>query len=84
MNVKLTHHAEELLEAVRASSDESIELILEHALETFVREQKNGGHEDRHTQEQAVREMLDFVNKNRVKLGIGTFVKDLIREGQRL
>jgi hypothetical protein len=86
MNVELTHHAAELLETVRASRKESIELIVERALETLVREQ----HLESSTiapgsgSQQAVSEMLDFVKQNRVRLEPGLSAKDLIREGQRL
>jgi hypothetical protein len=86
MNVKLTPHAAELLEAVRAQRQESAELILEHALEVFAHEQHvepkkpAAGEAPR----QPVSEMQDFVKRNRVHLGPGSSVKDLIHEGHRV
>ena len=86
MNVKLTPHAAELLEAVRAQSQEPIERILEHALEVFAREEHIGSRRDAsgETQRLAVSEMLTFVKQNRVHLEPGISVKDLIREGHRI
>jgi len=86
MNVKLTPHAAELLEAVRAQRQEEPELILEQALEAFAQER----HVDAERpvsgddQQQAVREMIEFVKQNRVHLGPGISVRDLIHEGHRL
>jgi len=86
LNVELTHHAAEILEAVRAQTEEPVELILEHALENFAREQRVERSDDATVgvYRQGVREMLDFVKQNRVRLDPGISVKDLIREGQRL
>jgi hypothetical protein len=86
MNVKLTAHAEKLLEAVRARRQEPVEVILEHALEVFAHEQhvEPGESTPGEAQRQAVREMLDFVEHNRVRLGPGISVKDLIHEGHRI
>jgi hypothetical protein len=82
MNVELTPHAAELLETVRAQRKKSVELIVERALETFVREQHLEQTTARTGPKQAVREMLDFVKQNRVRLDPGLSAKDLIREGQ--
>ena len=86
MNVKLTPHAAELLEAVRAKRQEPIERILEHALEVFAREEHIGARGDTsgETQRSAVSEMLAFVKRNRVHLEPGVSVKDLIHEGHRI
>ena len=86
MIVELTHHAAEILEAVRARTEEPVELILEHALENFAREQRVKRSDDATVgvYRQGVQEMLDFVKQNRVRLDPGISVKDLIREGQRL
>ena len=86
MNVKLTPHAAELLEAVRAQRHEPAELILEHALEVFAHEQhiESGKPAAGEAQRQAVSEMLDFVKRNRVQLGPGSSVKDFIHEGHRV
>jgi hypothetical protein len=42
MNVRLTPHAEELLNAMRSQSKEPAERILEHALEALAREEHVG------------------------------------------
>lgn len=86
MNVKLTPHAAELLKAVRAQRQEPIEIILEHALEVLAHEHNVGAGETRsgQDQQQAVREMLDFIKRNRVALPVGPSVRDLIHEGHRV
>ena len=86
MNVKLTQHAAQLLEAVRAQRQEPIELILEKALEKLVRDEAVVPPETSHGegQRKAVREMLDFIAQNRIKLGAGLSTKDLIHEGHRV
>ena len=86
MNVKLTEHAAALLEAVRAQRHESVESILEHALEAFAREEHIRPEESTpsEAQRQAVSEMLDFIKRNRVRLGAGISVKDFIHEGHRV
>jgi hypothetical protein len=86
MNVKLTKHAAALLEAVRAQRHEPIENILEQALEVLAREEHITPQESSPTaaHRQAVSEMLDFVRHNRVHLGAGLSVKDLIHEGHRV
>ena len=86
MNVKLTEHAAELLEAVRAQRQEPVENILEHALEVLAREEHIESRETTPNQDQrrAVGEMMEFVKRNRVHLGAGLSVKDLIHEGHRI
>ena len=86
MNVKLTKHAAALLEAVRAQRHEPVEDILEQALEALAREEHIMPEESSPTaaQREAVYEMLDFVKRNRVHLGAGLSVKDLIHEGHRV
>ena len=86
MNVKLTPHAEELLEAVRAQRHEPVERILEHALEVLAREEhiESGEVVAGEAQRQAVTEMIDFIKHNRVHLDAGLSVKDLIHEGHRI
>jgi hypothetical protein len=86
MNVKLTPHAAELLEAVRAQSHEAVESILEHALEVLAREEQIPAGETMpsEAQRRAVTEMIDFIKHNRVPLGPGLSVKDLIHEGHRI
>ena len=86
MNVKLTPHAAELLEAVRAQRQEPIERILEHALEVFAREEhiESRVEASGETQRLAVSDMLSFVKRNRVHLEPGVSVRDLIHEGHRI
>lgn len=86
MNVKLTEHAAALLEAVRAHRHEPVEDILEHALEALAREERVETAETTPTEDQcrAVSDMLQFVKRNRVQLGAGLTVKDLIHEGHRI
>ena len=86
MNVKLTEHAAELLEAVRAQRHEPAERILEHALEMLAREEHVEGNApaSREARRIAVVEMLDFIKKNRIRLDPGVSVKDLIHEGHRI
>ena len=86
MNVKLTEHAAALLEAVRAQRDEPVEAILEHALEVLAREEhiESQDKAPSEAQRRAVSEMLEFVKHNRVHLGAGLSVKDLIHEGHRI
>ena len=86
MTVKLTPHAAELLESMRKQRQEPAELILEQALEIFANEQREGSGEatSGEAQQQAVTEMLDFIQRNRVRLDPGTSVKELIHEGHRV
>lgn len=42
MNIRLTPHASELLRAVRSKRAESVEQIIEHALEALAREEHVG------------------------------------------
>jgi hypothetical protein len=86
MNVKLTEHAAVLLEAVRAHRHEPVESILEHALEALAREEGVQTPKTTPTEAQcrAVSDMLQFVKHNRVQLGVGLAVKDLIHEGHRI
>jgi hypothetical protein len=86
MNVKLTEHAAALLEAVRAHRHEPVEDILEHALEALAREERVETAETTpsEAQRRAVSDMLEFVKRNRVQLGSGFTVKDLIHEGHRI
>ena len=86
MNVRLTPHAAELLKAVRAQRQEPAETILEHALEVLAREVRIEAGEPvpNEAQRQAVADMMEFVKRNRVHLGAGLSVKDLIHEGHRI
>ena len=86
MNVRLTPHAAELLEAVRARRREPVERILEHALEVLAREERTEPEKaiSGEAQRRAVSDILDFIKQNRVHLGPGVSVKDLIHEGHRV
>jgi hypothetical protein len=86
MTVRLTPHAEELLKAVHAQRQEPVERIVEHALEVLARQEHIHAQEAAtgDTQRQAVADMLDFIKHNRVQLGAGLSVKDLIHEGHRI
>jgi hypothetical protein len=86
MDVRLTPHAAELLEAVRARRREPVERILEHALEVLAREERAEPEKaiSDEAQRRAVSDMLDFIKQNRVHLGPGVSVKDLIHEGHRV
>jgi hypothetical protein len=86
MNVRLTEHAAALLESVRAHRHEPVESILELALEALAREEQVEPEEStpNEAQRRAVFDMLEFVKRNRVKLGAGLSVRDLIHEGHRI
>ena len=86
MNIRLTPHASELLQAVRSKREEPIEQIIEHALEVLAREEHVEPRElvSGESQRRAVSEMFDFIRHNRVRLEDGLSVKDLIHEGHRL
>ena len=86
MNVKRTPHAEELLEAVRTQRHEPVERILEFALEALVRNEhvEPVAPAPNAAQRLAVADMIEFVKRNRVHLGEGRSVKDLIHEGHRI
>jgi Arc/MetJ-type ribon-helix-helix transcriptional regulator len=85
MNIRLTPEQEKIVrDELKSGHFHSVEEIIAKALETL-REKAastatgtpNGA------QREAVREMLDFVEKNHVRLD-GVSVKELIREGHRL
>jgi hypothetical protein len=86
MNVKLKELAAALLEAVRAHRRAPVENILELALEALAREQhvEPEGTTPNEAQRWAVSDMLEFVKRNRVQLGAGLSVKDLLHEGHRI
>jgi hypothetical protein len=85
MNVKLTPQQEKIIrEELKSGRFRSIDEVISKALQVLREKDKfsaasssNGG------QSEAVREMLAFVEKNRVRLE-GVSVKELIREGHRL
>jgi putative addiction module CopG family antidote len=85
MNVKLTPEQEKIIqEEMNSGRFRSIDEVISEALQVLhgkgqpsAAAGSNGG------QLEAVREMLAFVEKNRIRLE-GVSVKDLIREGHRL
>lgn len=85
MNINLTPEQERIvIDELKSGHFRSAEEVIAKALVTLrekerssVAEDSNGHHED------AVREMLDFVEKNHTPLQ-GISVKQLIREGHRL
>lgn len=80
--LRLNPHSEQLIRRQLAGGGfHSPEEVIERALEAFA-EKKTGATGE--TQRQAVRDMLDFVKQNRVRLENGLSVKDLIDEGHRV
>jgi hypothetical protein len=85
MNIKLTPEQEKIVkEELESGHFRSIEEVIGEALQVLrekelvsVASASNG------SQREAVREMLAFVEKNRVRLE-GVSVKELIHEGHRL
>jgi hypothetical protein len=87
MTVHLSTHGEELLrEEMARDPRHSPEEVIEQALETLAA--ARSGQQDRASstdvQRKAVKDMLDFLEHNRVPLGPGVTVKDLVHEGHRI
>jgi Arc/MetJ-type ribon-helix-helix transcriptional regulator len=89
MNVKLTREQEQIIkDELKAGHFRSAEEVVARALEALkqvarLRASADGENKGTPSQEDAVREMLAFVEKNHVRLS-GVSVKDLIHEGHRL
>ena len=84
MQVTLTPHGEELLEAALARGlGRSPEEIVERALETIAREEPVLSEEEKERRRQAVDAMRAFGEKHHLTLGPGERIKDLIHEGRR-
>ena len=85
MNIRLTPEQEKLVkEEMESGHFRSAEEVIGEALQVLRDKGKTSN--DRSSagkQRQAVRDMLDFVEKNRVRLN-GTSVKELIHEGHLL
>jgi Arc/MetJ-type ribon-helix-helix transcriptional regulator len=85
MNINLTPEQERIVsDELKSGHFRSAEEVIAQALVALREKERsslagdsNGSHDD------AVREMLDFVEKNRTPL-LGISVKQLIREGHRL
>jgi hypothetical protein len=85
MNIDLTPEQEKIIkEELKSGHFRSIEEVIGEALQVL-REKglASGDTTSNGSQHEAVREMLEFVEKNRVRLE-GVSVKQLIHEGHRL
>ena len=85
MNVKLTPEHEKIIkEELESGHFRSIEELIGKALQVLrEKELALSTPSSTGSQQEAVREMVDFVEKNRVRLE-GVSVKQLIHEGHRL
>ena len=85
MNINLTPEQEKIVkEELESGRSRTLEEIVGKALHALrEKEQACSGSTPNGTQSEAVREMLAFVEKNRVRLE-GVSVKELIHEGRRL
>jgi Arc/MetJ-type ribon-helix-helix transcriptional regulator len=86
MNIRLTPEQEALVKRELESGHfRLVEELLAQALQALQDKElaKNAAGTFNGAQQEAVREMLDFVEKNRTRLD-GISVKDLIHEGHRL
>lgn len=83
MNINLTPEQERILkEELKSGRFNSVEELIGEALQAL-RDKEKPASASNGTQQDAVREMLAFVENNRVRLQDVT-VKGLIREGHRL
>jgi putative addiction module CopG family antidote len=85
MNITLTPEQEKIVkEELKSGHFRSAEEVIGVALQTLrEKEQSSAGVTSNGAQREAVKEMLAFVEKNRVRLE-GISVKELIHEGHRL
>jgi putative addiction module CopG family antidote len=85
MNVKLTPEQEKIVqEELNSGRFRSIEEVIGEALQVLrEKDQSSAAAASHGAQREAVREMLAFVEKNRVRLD-GVSVRELIRDGHRL
>jgi len=85
MKINLTPDQEQIIsDELRSGHSRSVEEVIAKALVVFSEKQLPGrALEESGRQEDAVREMLSFVEKNHTSLS-GISVKQLIREGHRL
>jgi Arc/MetJ-type ribon-helix-helix transcriptional regulator len=85
MNIHLTPERERLVkDEIKSGHFRTPEVVIDEALQALrEKEQASGKAAANGTQRDAVREMLAFVEKNRVHLK-DLSVKELIREGHRL
>jgi putative addiction module CopG family antidote len=85
MNINLTPEQEKIVnDELKSGHFQSAEEVIGEALQVLhTREQSSAGVTSNGAQRAAVREMLAFAEKNRVRLE-GVSVKELIHEGHRL
>ncbi len=85
MNINLTPEQEKIVkEELKAGHFRSVEEVIGEALQVLREKERSvGTGTPNGAQRDAVREMLAFVEKNRVRLE-GISVKELIHEGHRL
>jgi Arc/MetJ-type ribon-helix-helix transcriptional regulator len=85
MNIKLTPEQEKIIkDELKSGHFRTVEEVIGEALQVLLeKESPSGAGAPNGAQREAVREMLAFVEKNRVRLD-GVSVKELIREGHRL
>jgi Arc/MetJ-type ribon-helix-helix transcriptional regulator len=84
MNIKLTPEQEKIIkDELKSGRFRTAEEVVDQALEAFRGNERSSDAAPNGAQADAVREMLAFVEKNRVRLE-GVSVKELIREGRRL
>jgi Arc/MetJ-type ribon-helix-helix transcriptional regulator len=85
MNIRLTPEQERIVEdELKSGHFRTPEEVIDEALQALrEKEQSSGRTASNGEQRDAVREMLAFIEKNRVRLE-GLSVKELVREGHRL
>jgi putative addiction module CopG family antidote len=85
MNINLTPEQEKIIkDELKSGHFRSVEEVIGEALQVLrEKEQSSTVGAPNRAQREAVREMLAFVEKNRVRLE-GVSVKELIHEGHRL
>ena len=85
MNVRLTPEQEKIIrEELNSGRFRSIDEVISEALQVLCEKDRSpAAAPSNGAQHEAVREMLAFVEKNRVRLE-GVSVKELIHEGHRL
>ena len=85
MNINLTPEQEKIVkDELKSGHFRSVEEVIGEALQVLrEKEQSSTAGAPNGAQREAVREMLAFVEKNRVRLE-GVSVKELIHEGHRL
>ncbi|HUJ30841.1 MAG TPA: hypothetical protein VLY23_06135 [Candidatus Acidoferrum sp.] len=84
MNINLTPEQERIVkDELKAGHFRSVEEVIGEALQALRDKEKSAVASTNGAQLEAVREMLAFVEKNRVRLE-GVTVKELIHEGHRL